>query len=53
MERNKIVIDNSENKKSSKVKKFFYNVFVKDIAYKAISLGIALLLWLLMAGFNF
>ena len=52
MERNKIVIDNSNNK-SGKVKKFFYNLFVKNIGYKAVAFAIAVVLWILMAGLNF
>ena len=52
MEKNKIVIDNSENK-TGKVKKFFYNLFVKNIGYKAVALGISLLLWFLIVGFGF
>ena len=53
MERKKIVINNTEQKSSTKIKKFFYNVFVKNIVYKAISLGIAVVLWMLMVGLQF
>ena len=50
METNKIVIDNSKEKKSCKVKTFFYNLFVKNAGYKAISLVVAGILWMLLAG---
>ncbi len=50
MERNKIEIKDTEEKKSSKVKKFFYNIFVKNIGYKAIALGVAIVLWVILVG---
>lgn len=50
METNKIVVKEEENGKSSKIKKFFYNIFVKNIGYKAIAFGIAVVIWLLVVG---
>jgi hypothetical protein len=51
MESKKIVIKDGA-KKPGKVKTFFYNLFVKNIGYKAIALGIAIVLWLLVVGFG-
>lgn len=53
METNKIVVNEDDSKKSSKIKKFFYNVFVKNIGYKALALGIAITLWILIVGLGF
>lgn len=50
MERKKIVIENSNEKKSSKVGKFFYNLFVNNAGYKLVALGVAILIWVLVAG---
>ena len=50
MERKKIVIENSNEKKSSKIGSFFHNVFVKNAAYKVIALIVAIVLWALVVG---
>ena len=50
MERKKIVIENSNEKKSCKVGKFFHNLFVENAGYKAIAFCVAIVLWALVAG---
>ena len=50
METNKIVIKEDNNSKKTKIKKFFYNIFVKNIGYKAVALGVAVVMWLLIVG---
>jgi hypothetical protein len=51
---NKFIVKNEENsKKTNKFKKFLHSVFVKNIGYKAVALGVALVLWVLVVGLGF
>ena len=54
MQSNKVSTKNTENSNNnSKFKKFLYNVFVKHIGYKIVSLAIAIFIWILIVGLGF
>lgn len=54
MQSNKVSTKNTENSNNnSKFKKFLYNVFVKNIGYKLVSLAIAIFIWILIVGLGF
>ncbi len=53
METNKIIINESDNSKKSKIKKLLYNIFVKNLAYKSIAFGTAIVMWILVVGLGF
>ncbi len=45
-------MDKKQQKKQSPVTRFLHNVFVRNFGYKALALGIAFTVWLIIVGFG-